>query len=146
MASFAHFFTHAPHFLPPLWTQRHADRIHDVRVRDRLRERQVDRLALGDAHVELAATSVGTDREQSLQATHAARIDAGGVLEHLDAVSSPGRPVTSCTSDSIISLMFGCLPTATIFGVSVQAAQSSVGKVLSNIAMWPPMVDSRSTR
>ena len=42
--------------------------------------------------------------------------------------------------------MFGCLPTATIFGVRMQAAQSRVGKVLSNIAMWPPMVARRSTR
>ncbi len=29
--------------------------------------------------------------------------------------------------------------TAVILGVRMQAAQSSVGKVLSNIAMWPPM-------
>ncbi len=28
----------------------------------------------------------------------------------------------------------------------MQAAQSSVGKVLSNIAMWPPIVPVRSTR
>ena len=36
--------------------------------------------------------------------------------------------------------------TAVIFGVRMQAAQSRVGKVLSNIAMCPPMVGSRSTR
>ena len=42
--------------------------------------------------------------------------------------------------------MFGCWPTCTIFGVRMQAAQSSVGKVLSNLAIWPPMDGSRSTR
>ena len=42
--------------------------------------------------------------------------------------------------------MLGCLPSADIFGVRMQAAQSSVGKVLSNIAMWPPIDGSRSTR
>ena len=42
--------------------------------------------------------------------------------------------------------MFGCEPTAAIFGVRMHTAQSSVGKVLSNLAMCPPMVGSRSTR
>ena len=42
--------------------------------------------------------------------------------------------------------MFGCVPTSDIFGVRMQAAQSSVGKVLSNLAMCPPMDGSRSTR
>ena len=36
--------------------------------------------------------------------------------------------------------MFGCSLTAVILGVRMQAAQSSVGKVLSNMAMWPPML------
>ena len=44
------------------------------------------------------------------------------------------------------SVMFGCALTAVILGVRMQAAQSSVGKVLSNMAMWPPMEGSRSTR
>ena len=42
--------------------------------------------------------------------------------------------------------MFGWSLTAVILGVRMQAAQSSVGKVLSNIAMWPPIDGSRSTR
>ena len=42
--------------------------------------------------------------------------------------------------------MFGWDLTADILGVRMHAAQSSVGKVLSNMAMWPPMVGSRSTR
>ncbi len=36
--------------------------------------------------------------------------------------------------------------TETIFGVRMHEEQSSVGKVLSKRAMFPPMVDSRSTR
>ena len=43
-------------------------------------------------------------------------------------------------------VMFGSLPAADIFGVRMQAAQSSVGNVLSNIAMWPPMLGFFSTR
>ncbi len=42
--------------------------------------------------------------------------------------------------------MFGCSLTAVILGVRMQAAQSSVGKVLSNMAMCPPIDGSRSTR
>jgi len=42
--------------------------------------------------------------------------------------------------------MLGWEATADILGVRMQAAQSRVGKVLSNRAMWPPMVGSRSTR
>ena len=41
--------------------------------------------------------------------------------------------------------MFGCLATSTIFGVRMQAEQSSVGNVLSSMAMWPPMVACFST-
>ena len=49
------------------------------------------------------------------------------------------------TSEYDQSVMFGWFLTADIFGVSMHAAQSSVGNVLSNIAMCPPMVGSRST-
>ena len=42
--------------------------------------------------------------------------------------------------------MFGWLPAVTICGVRMQAAQSRVGKVLSNWAMCPPIDGSRSTR
>ena len=41
---------------------------------------------------------------------------------------------------------FSCWPTSDILGVRMQAEQSSVGKVLSNWAMWPPIDGSRSTR
>ena len=36
--------------------------------------------------------------------------------------------------------MFLWRPTDTILGVSIQAAQSRVGKVLYSWAMWPPML------
>ena len=42
--------------------------------------------------------------------------------------------------------MLGSLPAADILGVRMHAAQSSVGNVLSNIAMWPPMLGCFSTR
>ncbi len=42
--------------------------------------------------------------------------------------------------------MFGCVPASFILGVRMQAAQSRVGNVLSNWAMWPPIDGSRSTR
>ena len=41
---------------------------------------------------------------------------------------------------------FSCCPTSDIFGVRMHAEQSSVGKVLSNWAMCPPIDGSRSTR
>ncbi len=50
------------------------------------------------------------------------------------------------TSLQVWSVMFGCEPAVTILGVRMQAAQSSVGKVLSNWAMCPPIDGSRSTR
>ena len=43
-------------------------------------------------------------------------------------------------------VMLGLERTSVIFGVRMQAAQSRVGKVLSNWAMCPPMDGSRSTR
>ena len=49
------------------------------------------------------------------------------------------------TSEKVHNVMFGCARTAVIFGVRMQAAQSSVGKVLSKRAIIPPMVDCRST-
>ena len=42
-------------------------------------------------------------------------------------------------------VMLGSLPRADILGVRMQAAQSSVGKVLSNMAIWPPIEGLRST-
>ena len=42
--------------------------------------------------------------------------------------------------------MFSCCPTETILGVMIQAAQSKVGNVLSNLAMCPPIEGSLSTR
>ena len=43
-------------------------------------------------------------------------------------------------------VILGLARTSVIFGVRMQAAQSRVGKVLSNWAMCPPMEGSRSTR
>ena len=42
--------------------------------------------------------------------------------------------------------MFGCSAALAILGTRMQAEQSRVGKVRSSIAMWPPMLGSRSTR
>ncbi len=61
-------------------------------------------------------------------------------------VKSPVKPSTLTTSAYVHSVMFGCERTWDIFGVRMQAEQSSVGNVLSNLAMWPPIVLSRSTR
>ena len=58
----------------------------------------------------------------------------------------PTYPETSSTSLYVWSVMFGWLPTSFIFGVRMHAAQSRVGNVLSNWAMWPPIDGSRSTR
>ena len=41
--------------------------------------------------------------------------------------------------------IFSCCATSTILGVRIQAAQSSVGKVLSSWAILPPMVGLVST-
>ena len=53
MQSFGHFFLHAPHFWPLVWTYRAGGLVDQVGVRYRLGERDVDGLALGDAGVEL---------------------------------------------------------------------------------------------
>src|SRR3972149_6612988 len=58
----------------------------------------------------------------------------------------PTKPSTETTSEYERSVMFGWFFTAVIFGVRMHAAQSRVGKVLSNLAMCPPMDGSRSTR
>ena len=46
----------------------------------------------------------------------------------------------------VFTVMLGWLPTSDILGVHMQAEQSMVGKVLSNLGILPPMVGSRSTR
>ena len=58
----------------------------------------------------------------------------------------PTNPSTDSTSLSVRRWMFSRRSAETIFGVRMQAAQSRVGKVLSNRAIIPPMVDCRSTR
>src|SRR5512145_3148137 len=58
----------------------------------------------------------------------------------------PTKPVTFTTSLHVSKVMFGCVPASTIRGVRMHAEQSSVGKVLSNCAMCPPMDGSRSTK
>ena len=42
-------------------------------------------------------------------------------------------------------VMLGCWATSTILGPRMQAEQSTVGKVLSSLAILPPMVGWRST-
>ncbi len=61
-------------------------------------------------------------------------------------VKFPKAPDTCSTSLRVIRCTFLRWLTETILGVRMQAAQSSVGKVLSRRAMFPPIVDSRSTR
>jgi hypothetical protein len=56
------------------------------------------------------------------------------------------KPSTWVTSARVQRVILGWARTEDIFGVRMQAEQSSVGNVLSNLAMWPPMVASRSTR
>ena len=60
-------------------------------------------------------------------------------------LKSPTEPETSTTSLQVWSVMFLWAPASTILGVRMQAAQSSVGKVLSYWAMCPPIDGSRST-
>ena len=62
------------------------------------------------------------------------------------AVKLPTKPDSSSTSLVVRTSMFLSRATSTIFGVRMQAEQSSVGKVLSSCAMWPPMLAERSTR
>src|SRR5690606_41219835 len=58
----------------------------------------------------------------------------------------PVYPATPVTSEQVSSVILVWFFTSDIFGVRMQAAQSSVGKVLSNIAMCPPIEGFRSTR
>ena len=76
---------------------------------------------------------------QALESTRLARLSTL-------TLKAPALPVTCSTSESARISMFGFCPAATILGVRMHAAQSSVGKVLSNMAMRPPMVPLRSTR
>ena len=50
------------------------------------------------------------------------------------------------TSVSVKISMFGWVFTSYILGASMQIEQSFVGKVLSNLAMTPPMLGVSSTR
>ena len=57
----------------------------------------------------------------------------------------PTKPFTSVTSEYENMRILSFWATSTIFGVSMQAAQSSVGKVLSSCAILPPIVGFVST-
>jgi len=46
----------------------------------------------------------------------------------------------------VIMFMFRCRPTSTSLGEIIHMAQSLVGKVLSSLAIIPPMLDEFSTR
>jgi hypothetical protein len=59
-------------------------RIHYVRVWNRLRERQVDRLALGNPNIELAVDQRRADLRAVVAGYARYRIDVGGVLEDLE--------------------------------------------------------------
>lgn len=56
----------------------------------------------------------------------------------------PTKPVTSVTSDLVRISMFRWRPTSLVFGVRIQPEQSRVGKVLSNWAIFPPIISSFS--
>ena len=75
--------------------------------------------------------------------------NAGGiVLRRHDEVGFLNNPILVglVMMDERPARGFYYANTVVIFGVRMQAAQSSVGNVLSNIAMWPPIVGSRSIR
>ena len=57
----------------------------------------------------------------------------------------PTKPPTFSTSEYENILIFSFWATSTIFGVRIQAAQSSVGNVLSSCDIFPPIVGFFST-
>ena len=87
-------------------------------------------------------TDTGHESVQALQAMQALASTRRARLR-TSTLKAPGLPETFWTSLFVRSSISGWSPTATIFGVRMQAAQSRVGKVLSNIAMCPQVTDAR---
>ena len=83
----------------------------------------------------------------SVQAPQPVQISSLTNLARFLIVTSkfPTKPPTSVTSEYEKILTFSFCATSTIFGVRIQAAQSSVGKVLSSCAIFPPIVGFVST-
>ena len=81
----------------------------------------------------------------SMQPTQASSMMKRGLWRTV-TLKLPTYPSTLSTSAIVQRVMLGFERTSVIFGVRMQAAQSRVGKVLSNWAMCPPMEGSRSTR
>ena len=90
IASLAHFLTQAPHFLPPLVTQRQDFFVDQEGVGDRLREGDVDRLPHADPGVELARHEGRADLGAGVAGDAGDLVDPARVLPHRDLVV-PGR-------------------------------------------------------
>jgi len=122
--------------------------VDDRGLRNGLREGKVNGAALAKSLVELVV-DLGHLKDAGFDAFLAADaqilVDVAGAAAHAHLVVAD---VSGHVLDVGISpqVMLGWAFTLDILGVRMQAAQSSVGKVLSNMAMWPPMVASRSTR
>jgi len=112
-----------------------------------LREGNVDGLAFPQAHVELVGNLgllvyAGLDAIETARAEVFIHVARTAVHLHLVAAHEAihlGDFRVGPQGD------VGVGAHADILGVRMQAAQSRVGKVLSNLAMCPPMVASRST-